>query len=103
MSALSLLVHATGLVGRTGRAIGGASLPAAGTTQSNCWEILSHYDVPALKKACSDHGLVVSSVGSLPITPDRDLVHPDAHYRRRALSFYKETLEWVAGPRRRAS
>ncbi len=57
---------------------------------------LEHYDVPALKKACADHGLVVSSVGSLPITPDRDLVHPDAHYRRRALSFYKETLEWVA-------
>ncbi len=54
------------------------------------------YDVPALLRACTDSGLVVSSVGSLPITVERDLVHPEAGYRKRALEYFKETLDFAA-------
>jgi sugar phosphate isomerase/epimerase len=54
------------------------------------------YDIPALKRACADTGLVVSSVGSLPITPDRDLVHPEAGFRTRALDYFRQTMDFAA-------
>ena len=54
------------------------------------------YDIPELKRACADTGLVVSSVGSLPTTPDRDLVHPESGFRRRAIDYFRQTMDFAA-------
>lgn len=53
------------------------------------------FDPKRIKALASDAGIQVSSVCSL-YTPDRDLVHPEADGRARAVQYVKDVAAWAS-------
>lgn len=55
------------------------------------------YDAASIKRQADDAGIVVSSICSIYMGPERDLSHPDAANRRKAVDYVKSVADMAAG------
>lgn len=56
----------------------------------------SAYNINEINQAMEATGMAVSSVGSLPVGPERDLAHPDPKMRQSAIEYHCRCAEFTA-------